>query len=115
LAGLTVTTLRHIRLDPRLLNRMKPGGTKTLNCRDRFAADRLKPSQTRSRGDAINENGARATESAATPELGSAQAQMVAQHPEEGHLGRHGDFSGLSVDCQDHAAKYSRRITRFSE
>src|SRR5262245_682072 len=104
LAGLAVTALHDLQVEPGLLNPLADVGVA-----DRFdggdgvphrRADRRHAGTT---GDAVQVHRASAAERGAATELGPVHAEQIAQDPQEWHVRRRIDGVRLSVDVQrDH-------------
>ena len=98
LTGLAVAALRHVSIDPRLLQRMVPCGDspsivvilRAFTSDSAVLHERIaSPSE---------EDGARAAQSHAAAELRSRELQVVAEDPQQRHVWRSGDGAHFSVD-----------------
>src|SRR6195256_3064563 len=103
LTGLTIAALRDVQLDPGLLYRMAAIGRQTLDGGHAPRADRVHRRDARADWLPIQVHGARTAQGHAAAELGAGQAQRVAQHPQQRHVGIDIDFGVLAVDAElDH-------------
>ena len=87
LAGLAVAALRDVGRDPRALHRMALAGAEALDRDDLASGERAHRRLARADGLAVHVHGAGAAEAAAAAVLRAGQAQLVAQVPEQGHVG----------------------------
>src|SRR3984957_3897359 len=104
LPGLAVAALDHLQIQPCLLHlRAGRGGADALDGRDRALADRPHRQETGAYRRAVDMHGAGAALRYAAPELGAGETQDIAQHPQQGHVGRSIDIPHFAVYFQtDH-------------
>ena len=98
LARLAVTALRHVVLQPSLLNRVIRMRRKTFDGLHLLAHHRSNRRHTGADRLAIHMNGAGAAQRHATAEFGARQVQRIAQHPEQGGVGGRFHLMDRSVD-----------------
>src|SRR5215469_2399944 len=115
---LTVAALHHIDFQPRLLqSRADCGGADVFDGMDPGIYDTADRQLERALRSAVDVDRAGAAQSLAASILGAHQAQLVAQHPEEGHLRRNIDLSSHAINIESirHRSSSSARSTFSSE
>ncbi len=100
LAGLAIPALRDVELNPRRLQRVGTCPGKTFNSRDLLLANGGHRGQATADRFAVDMNGAGTAHSHTTPELGSNEVEMVAQHPEHGGVGSDVYGAILAIDAE---------------
>src|SRR5438552_2591082 len=110
-SGLAIAALRHVVIDPRLLHLVQDfargqafdrGDLAVAHCADRYGA--------RAHRDAVDVHGAGAALRDAAAVLGAGEADLLADHPQQGRGRIDVDLVGLAVDCQAHC--YSSNVVR---
>ena len=104
LTRLTIAALRHVNLDPGLLQRMAEIIRETFDGGDFFAGDIRDALDARTDRFAIEVNGAGATLRHSTTVLGSGQTERFAQNPEQGRTRFNVDVNRLPVNLQSNHA-----------
>src|SRR6266850_6538621 len=101
LAGLAVAALRHLQLDPGLLNLFAGGcGTDGLDRGDALAGRGRDRRDARAHRLAIEMDRARAAQSEAATEFRAGHSEHIAKHPEQRRVIVDIDAAGFAVDCQ---------------
>src|SRR5712691_9070069 len=101
LAGLAIAALRHLQIDPGLLNFSAGGGcTNGLDRRDALAGDCRDRRDARAHRLAIDMDRASAAQSEAATELRAGHSEHIAKHPEQRRVVVEIDAAGFAVDCQ---------------
>src|SRR6185312_7234847 len=107
LAGLAVTALDHFEIEPRALH-FRACGCRTdgFDGRDLALPDRSDRQQARTYRRSVKMHRACAALRDAAAEFGAGEAEQVAQHPQERHIGGRVDVLRFSVDIQrNHACR----------
>src|SRR2546425_803756 len=104
LLGLAVAARRHLVLDPGLMHGVKPAARReALQGLDAFARRRGNGKGARAHRLAVHMHRARPALRDAAAELGALHVELVAQHPEQRHVGLDVDLARTPVDGQlDH-------------
>ena len=100
LTGLTISALRNLLLDPRLLQRMQSTSGQALNGGDVFRGGLRDWRGTGSHGGSIHVDRTCATQTGATAEFCARHFQGIAQNPEQRRLRRNIHFPLAAVDVQ---------------
>src|SRR6267143_2603720 len=101
LAGLAIAALRHLQLDPGLLDLFAGGcGAYGLDRGDALAGRGSDRRQARAHRLAIEVDGARAAQAEAAAEFRAGHAEHIAKHPEQRSVVVDIDASSFAVDCQ---------------
>src|SRR6267143_1017921 len=101
LAGLAIAALRHLQLDPGLLDLLAGrGGADGLDRSDALAGRGRDRRDARAHRLAIKMDRARAAQSEAATEFRAGHAEHIAQHPEQRRVVVDIDAAGFAVDCQ---------------
>src|SRR5882762_10303408 len=101
LAGLAVAALRHLQLDPGLLDLLASGGgTNGLDRSDALAGRGRDRRDARAHRLAVEVDRARAAQSEAATEFRAGHSEHIAQHPEQRRVVVDIDAAGFAVDCQ---------------
>src|SRR5687768_2490746 len=101
-SGLAVAALRHLVLDPRLLHAMQSALAQPLDGEHVLPRGGRRGRDARPHRRPIHVHGARTALGHAAPVLRAGELQLVAQHPEQGHLALDVDFVGATVHRQLH-------------
>src|SRR6267142_2399939 len=101
LAGLAIAALRHLQLDPGLLDLLaRGGGTDSFDRSDALAGRGRDRRDARAHRLAIKMDRARAAQSEAATEFRAGHSEHVAKHPEQRRVVVDIDAAGFAVDCQ---------------
>src|SRR6267378_4088293 len=101
LAGLAIAALRHLQLDPGLLDLLAGGGgTDGLDRSDALAGRGRDRCDARAHRLAVNMDRASATQRHAATEFRAGHSEHVAQHPQQRRVVVDIDAAGSAVDCQ---------------
>src|SRR6266850_2772127 len=101
LAGLAIAALRHLQLDPGLLDLLAGGGgTNGLDGSDALAGRGRDRRDARAHRLAVEVDRARAAQGEAATEFRAGHAEHIAQHPEQRRVVVDIDAASLAVDCQ---------------
>src|SRR6267143_1028545 len=101
LAGLAIAALRHLELDPGLLDLLAGGGgTDSFNRSDALAGRGRDRRDARAHRLAIEVDRARAAQAEAATEFRAGHSEHVAKHPEQGRVVVDIGAARFAVDCQ---------------
>src|SRR5438034_1135347 len=100
LSGLTITALRHVLLDPGLLQRPKIFRRKPLDAHDFTAGRARNRRHTRTHRFAVEMDRARAAEGHAAAEFCAGELKVFAEHPEQGRVRTDLDRALFPIDVQ---------------
>src|SRR6266850_2317308 len=101
LAGLAIAALRHLQLDPGLLDLLAGGGgADGLDRSDALAGRGRDRRDARAHRLAVEVDRARAAQSEAATEFRAGHAEHIAKHPEQRRVVVDIDAAGFAVDCQ---------------
>src|SRR5213592_2351194 len=111
LTGLAVAALRHVFLDPGLLDRVAAIRRQAFDRRDALAGDGGDGQDAGTGRDAVQMHRAGAALGDAAPELGAGETERVAQDPEQWGVGGDRDRPGLAVDHEGDWGHRERLLT----
>ena len=111
LTGLAVAALRHVFLDPGLLDRVAAIRRQAFDRRDALAGDGGDGQDAGTGRDAVQMHRTGAALGDAAPELGAGETERVAQDPEQWGVGGDRDRPGLAVDHEGDWGHRERLLT----
>src|ERR1051325_431225 len=111
LTGLAVAALRHVFLDPGLLDRVAAIRRQPFDRRDALAGHSGDGQDAGTGRDAVQMHRAGAALGDAAPELGAGESERIAQDPEQWSVGGDRDRPGLAVNHESNRGHRGRLLT----